>query len=193
VTSTCINTLSITAPNCSCPVIAAPTSPVSTAYCIGSSITTVSATVPAGFTVDWYDAAVGGNLLQAGTTGGVNTYAPAAPGTFYAVTREISTGCLSSTRTPASVTQNPLPNILAGSDAIICAGASVVLTATGGVTYSWSPTTGLSSSTGSPVTASPASTQAYVVTGTDGNGCINSDSVTVTVTPIPTTSPIFHD
>jgi hypothetical protein len=193
VTSTCTNTLSITAPNCSCPVIAAPTSAVSTAYCIGGSITSVSATVPAGFTVDWYSAAVGGTLLQSGTTGGVNTYTPAAPGTFYAVTREIATGCLSSTRTPATVTQNPLPNIQAFADVTICAGETTVLTATGGVSYTWSPTTGLSPTTGTPVNATPGATQIYTVTGTDANNCSNTATVTVTVNPLPTTSPIFHD
>ena len=194
-TSTCVNTLSITAPNCSCPVIAAPTIPVSTSYCTGGTISSVSATVPAGFTVDWYSAAVGGTLLQSGTTGGVNTFTPTAPGTntYYAVAREISTGCLSSTRTPATVTQNPLPTILAFSDVTICAGASTSLSATGGVSYTWLPTTGLSPISGSPVNAAPASTQTYTVTGTDSNGCINTDSVLVTVTPLPTTSPIFHD
>jgi hypothetical protein len=197
VTSTCSNTLSITAPNCLCPIIAAPTSPVSTSYCVGGSITSVSVTVPVGFTVDWYDAAVGGNLLQSGTSGGVNSYTPTIPGTFYAVTRDISAaiGCLSSTRTPATVSQNPLPSIVASSDVTICQSGSTNLSATGGVSYTWSPSTGLSSTTGTSVTANPTSTQTYTVIGTDINGCIstNNASVTVTVTPTPNTSPIYHD
>jgi len=91
------------------------------------------------------------------------------------------------------VIQNALPTISAGSDEIICQGDGVQLTATGGVSYTWSPTTGLSPTTGSPVTATPGSTLTYTVTGTDGNGCINTDSVQVIVNPVPVTSPIFHD
>jgi hypothetical protein len=185
----CSNTLAVASPNCSCATIAAPVFVANAAYCIGNPIPTISVTVPAGIAVDWYDAAALGTLLASNST----TYTPTGSGIFYAIAREISTGCLSSTRTAVTVTQNPLPTINAGLDQIICVGNSVVLTVTGGSTYSWSPTTGLSSSTGSPVTANPATTQTYIVTGTDSNGCINTDSVLVTVTPLPTTSPIFHD
>lgn len=190
VTSTpCTNTLAVASPNCTCATIAAPVFVANAAYCIGNPIPTISVTVPAGIAVDWYDAASGGTLLASNTT----TYTPTGPGTFYALAREISTGCLSSTRTAVIVTQNALPAITAIADQIICVGSSVELTATGGTTYSWSPTTGLSSSTGTPVTANPATTQTYTVTGTDSNGCINTDTVLVTVNPLPTTSPIFHD
>lgn len=185
----CSATLAVTSPNCACPLITPPVFVANAAYCIGSPIPTISVTVPAGIAVDWYDAASAGTLLASNTT----SYTPTGPGTFYAIAREISTGCLSATRTAVIVTQNPLPSISAGLDEIICVGNNVVLTATGGLSYSWSPSTGLSSSTGSPVTASPVSTQAYVVSGTDGNGCVNTATVTVTVNPVPTTSPIFHD
>jgi len=185
----CSNTLAVASPNCTCATITAPVFVTNAAYCIGNPIPTISVTVPAGIAVDWYNAASDGTLLASNTT----TYTPTGPGTFHALAREISTGCLSSTRTVVTVTQNPLPTINAGLDQTICVGSSVVLTATGGVTYSWSPTTGLSSSTGSPVTANPATTQTYTITGTDSNGCINTDTVLVTVTPLPTTSPIFHD
>ncbi|MBK6990182.1 MAG: hypothetical protein IPH33_19135 [Bacteroidetes bacterium] len=50
---------------------------------------------------------------------------------------------------------------------------------------SWSPSTGLSSTTGSPVTASPTTTTTYTVTYTDPlTGCSNSAPVTVIVTPL---------
>jgi hypothetical protein len=173
--------------------VAEPTSPVSTSYCIGGTVTSVSATVPTGFTVDWYDAASGGNLLQSGTASGVNTYTPSGPGTFYAVARDLTTGCLSSTRTPATVTQNALPTVTASADVSICTGESTQLSASGASTYTWSPATGLSATSGTPVDANPTSNQTYTVTGTDGNGCQNTDTVTVTVKPKPTTSPIFHD
>lgn len=62
----------------------------------------------------------------------------------------------------------------------ICGGQSVTLTASGANTYSWSPAIGLSSTTGSVVTASPATTTTYTVTGNDGCA-IGSNTVTVTV------------
>jgi hypothetical protein len=35
-------------------------------------------------------------------------------------------------------------------------------------------------------------TTTYTVTGTDANGCVNTDQVDVTVNPLPTTGPINH-
>jgi hypothetical protein len=96
------------------------------------------------------------------------------------------------TPTTITVVVNELPTITV-SDETICTGDSVDLTANGANTYAWSPDTGLSSTTGATVTASPTSTTTYTVTGTDVNNCQNSADVTVTVNPLPTTSPIFHD
>ncbi len=48
-----------------------------------------------------------------------------------------------------------------------------------GVTYSWSPSYGLSDSTSSNPYVTAAHNQTYIVTATDGNGCISQDSITV--------------
>ncbi|MCT4562273.1 MAG: gliding motility-associated C-terminal domain-containing protein [Crocinitomicaceae bacterium] len=75
-------------------------------------------------------------------------------------------------------------------DPYICsAGGSVSLTANAvpsvpGETitgYSWSPATGLSSTTTATVTANPATTTTYVCTVTDSKGCTSTDTVTVNV------------
>jgi len=57
-----------------------------------------------------------------------------------------------------------------------------------GHTYSWSPTTGLSSSTASNPTANPTTTTTYTVTKTNtASGCTHTDQVVVTVnTTAPT-------
>jgi len=88
--------------------------------------------------------------------------------------------------------------ISAGSDIIICQGASANLNATtdtniggatGGSTYIWSPSTDLSCTICANPVASPNSTTVYTVTGvTSPGGCTGSDAVTVTVIPPPSMS-----
>jgi hypothetical protein len=60
---------------------------------------------------------------------------------------------------------------------------SVTLTASGGTSYQWSPTTGLSNATSAnPVfTATQAGKFTYTVTATSGSGCTGTASVTLTV------------
>ena len=73
----------------------------------------------------------------------------------------------------------------AGTDtSVICAGDSVTIggspTALGGngiYTYSWTPSTGLNDTTLANPTASPPDTTTYIVTVTDSNGCIATDSM----------------
>src|SRR5258706_4656027 len=88
-------------------------------------------------------------------------------------------------RSQVTVTVNPLPVVTVTTPAAICAGQSATLTAGGASTYSWSPATALSSTTGSSVIANPSSTISYTVIGTDANGCSASAQTTVTVNPIP--------
>ena len=67
----------------------------------------------------------------------------------------------------------------------ICSGTSTTLTGSGGATYSWSPATGLSATTGTTVTASPTVNTTYTVTGVSAEGCSSTSTVTVTVSPAP--------
>jgi len=100
------------------------------------------------------------------------------------------TGCDSVITTTLIV--NPLPTITV-SGAIICEGETTTLTVSGADTYAWAPPAGLSATTGATVSASPTATITYTVTGTDANGCENTADATVTVNPLPNTSPIFHN
>jgi gliding motility-associated-like protein len=61
------------------------------------------------------------------------------------------------------------------------AGESVVLTATGGDNYVWTPTTGLSCTTCPNPTANPTVTTTYYVSATDDNGCVGGDSSIVVI------------
>ena len=82
------------------------------------------------------------------------------------------------------------PNIIAdaGPDTVIlCRGDSVQLSASGGATFQWSPTDGLSD----PNIANPwvviNSTRVYSVTATDANGCSDDDQIMVLVKNGPNT------
>jgi hypothetical protein len=66
-------------------------------------------------------------------------------------------------------------------DLTICPGVSTTLTTTGATNYTWTPATGLSSTTVANPIARPLSTTTYTVIGTGGVGCFNTAKVTVTV------------
>ncbi|HZH64163.1 MAG TPA: gliding motility-associated C-terminal domain-containing protein, partial [Flavisolibacter sp.] len=67
-------------------------------------------------------------------------------------------------------------------DTTICYGQSVVLNATGGVSYAWSPSTYLSNTTVSnPQVIKPASTITYLLHAVGTNNCASVAQVTVTV------------
>ena len=74
----------------------------------------------------------------------------------------------------------------AGLDKSICSGAltSIGSASVTGLSYTWSPTTGLSASNISNPNASPSSTTTYIVTATHNlSGIQNMDTVLVTVNP----------
>lgn len=79
-----------------------------------------------------------------------------------------------------SVFSAALPVVSAGPDQLICAGDTINITATGGVTYVWS-----TGATGASVNFNPIITTNYIVYATDANGCGNSDTVKVKVNPLP--------
>ncbi len=133
--------------------------------CIGAS-TTLTATGGTGNTYSWNN--------------GINDGVSFTPNTTqtYTVTAVDGNNCQNTDQ--VTVTVNPLPTINAGADQSICAGATIILTGSGGTTYTW--TNGANN--GQAFTPNVGS-NTYTVTGTDANGCVNTDDITITVLPVP--------
>jgi PKD repeat protein len=85
-----------------------------------------------------------------------------------------------------TITVNPTPIMNTSADESICFGSSTTLnaSASGSVTYNWTPSATLSTPTLSQTLATPNTTTDYVVTINDGV-CSASDTITVTVWPLP--------
>lgn len=68
-------------------------------------------------------------------------------------------------------------------NAVLCAGATtgVKLVASGANTYTWTPTTGLSSNTGDTIYALPSASTFYTVSGIDDKGCTGRRFVAVQI------------
>ncbi len=113
----------------------------------------------------------------------MNPTATPAYTTPYTLTVTDANGCTGTDNILVNV--NPLPPANAGPDAPICVGTPTNLNATGGVSYSWFPASGLSNTAIANPVANPATTTTYTVTVTDANTCVNTDAVLVTVNPYP--------
>ncbi len=149
-----------------------------TVYCIGGT-TTISAS--GGATYTWSPA----TALNATT--GINVNASPTVSTIYTITGTDANGCIN--RSTRSITVNPLPVITASAGtSTICVGSATTLTGAGGTTFTWSPASGLSATTGTTITASPTVTTTYTITGTNSNGCINTNTITITVNSLPVIS-----
>lgn len=90
-------------------------------------------------------------------------------------------GCTGTGTDAVTIIVKPAPNADAGSGSAMCSGDLVPLQASGGGTYSWSPPTGLSSTTIANPDASPTSDITYTVTVTGVNGCSANSTVSITV------------
>jgi PKD repeat protein len=135
----------------------------------------------------------GGTYLWSPSTG-LSNATIANPVTNVSVTTNYTVsvsnnGCTSTDIVTVNVTNNL--TIDAGVNQTICDGGNVLLIASGGSTYTWSPGTGLNSTTGYSVNANPTVTTTYTVNATSG-GCSATDEVTVFVNPTPTVSIISN-
>ena len=169
----CHNTATVTITVNPLPVVTG--TAVSSSICIGSS---TNITAAGASTYTWSPAAGLSATTGATVTCGATTT------TSYLITGTSVAGCVDTTT--VTITVNPLPTVIAAAvSPTICSGNSTVINAGGASTYTWSPSTGLSASTGATVTCSAVSTTTYTVTGTSGAGCVHTTTITITVNPLP--------
>jgi gliding motility-associated-like protein len=93
-------------------------------------------------------------------------------------------GCLA--KDSILISQLPSPAITLSNDTTVCKGSTTTLTASGGNSYTWFPTTGLTNSSGATTNARPDTTTKYYVTVTNQQNCTAKDSVIIAVKPNPT-------
>lgn len=79
------------------------------------------------------------------------------------------------------VNLKPSPNITVMGADTICVGNSTTLSASGGISYIWSPFIGLVDSVSASEVANPTTTVSYIITGLGTNGCNGIDTFTLNV------------
>ncbi len=109
-----------------------------------------------------------------GVTDGVPFMVPASG--YYTVTGTDGNGCTDVDS--VMVTVNALPVVALGADIAQCGGTVTLDAGNPGSTYAWS-------TSGTSQTETVSATGSYDVTVTDVNGCVNADTINVTINAIP--------
>ncbi|MEN9973262.1 MAG: hypothetical protein RIS20_1609 [Bacteroidota bacterium] len=122
-------------------------------------------------------AATGGQNYQ--WNNGVQNSVPftALNSASYIVTGFSPAGCAN--QDTVEVVANPVPNINAGNDVTTCSGQAVVFTAIGGFNLQWN------NGVQDGVPFYPSGNGTYVVTGMSNDGCYGTDTLVLSVGPLP--------
>lgn len=144
--------------------------------CPGESVTL---TASGGATYNWTTLTGNGNT---------QVVSPANT-TVYQVYAVGANGCVSANPATITIVVGPPVAILAASKSKICAGESVTLTATGGVTYEWVGLPG----NGSTQVVSPTATTTYSVFALGGNGCKVQNPTSITIEVVPAIESTLKD
>lgn len=138
--------------------------------------TALSLTATGGATYQWKGP---NNYVGTGSPATINNVSSATEGKYY-VTVASTAGCTQTDSVVVSVI--PKPVAYAGIDTGLCEGKSIILSASGGDTYSWQPATGLSAANIADPVATPTDSTAYIVTvSNNASGCTDDDTVMVNV------------
>ena len=158
--------------------------------CIGSSVANLTGSVPTGgndsYTYLWQNSSDGITWTNAaGTNTLVNYNVPSITSTTYF--KRIVYSCSevsSSNQVTITIVPNPTVSIISSSSTL-CSGSTITLTASGASSYTW--TSGPSTSSYTINTAG-----VYTVTGSNSNGCVDSKTINISSSPIPTINAIAN-
>ncbi len=131
-----------------------------------------------------------------------DTISPNSSSLYVATVTSPASGCSTNDSIYITVLPGTAPTITVNPNSLTycVGGAPITFTASGGSTYSWTQSAngGLTSTTGSPVTASPTigfgpggNVATYIVTGTSGN-CSNTATATVNLGSKPILNPSIY-
>ena len=153
--------------------------------CIGSTITLTAAHSDGTASFVWSGPGINGTN---NTLNPVTITTTTSGNSNYSVTASIPGCSASSANQIVNVQSLPSIDIQAmNNDSTICRNGTAILTATGGVNYSWSGPNGFSS-VNNPITIAPftdANIGFYSVLGTDANGCINLAEIELNLVELP--------
>lgn len=167
-----------------------PAAPVvaNVAVCPGSDATMNVQSPLTGVIYNWYTSATGGVSVATGTSYTAN--AVTAPATYY-VEAVNGSGCISSTRTPVSISLNPVPNAPTVNPVAVCPGTNATLQVQSpqtGDTYNWytTATGGVPAGAGTSFTVNNVTALTIVYAETiNSSGCISTGRQAVTISLIP--------
>lgn len=177
--------------------IATPT-PASFCGGLATSVSLFNA-ASSGVTYQWQSSATSGGPytdVATGTGATTTTYTNTSTGSIYYVVEATCTASgLTALSNEVNVNINPAVNVnVTPATVNFCSNdTGVVLTAHtsgSGITYAWSPTQGLGSTTDSAVLAHPTATTTYTVTAINSGGCTSTASAVVNYVAAPSITSI---
>lgn len=152
-------------------------------FCYGINSGSLNLSGILGSVLNWISSSDSGltwNTIPNATA--IETYSNLVSTAIYAAIVKNAT-CPADTSAFAEIFIRTLPSVDAGTDTTIIAGQSVNLNGSGGGIPLWIPSASLSSSTVFNPVATPLSTTSFTLNITDNYGCVNTDTVVITVLP----------
>jgi gliding motility-associated-like protein len=187
----CNEVIPITAPDCSCPIVATPSASANQTICEGQNNPTLSVSVAAQETADWYTTQTGGAPFLTNALNFTPTVTAAGNYTYYVEARNTTTNCTSTTRIAVTLTIEGIAAPSGAANQTFCQidTPTIANLVASGTNIKWynSPTSTTPLATTTPLTdATYYATQ----TATNGLGCesVNRFAVAVTITKTPAPS-----
>ncbi|WP_235298837.1 HYR-like domain-containing protein [Portibacter marinus] len=174
----CDTTINILAPNCKCDITPPPVAS-DVSYCVGTAVPPLTATAEDGLTINWYGSEFGNDLLLENSS----VFDPGMQGVYFVEAFDSIPDC-GSDRTRVQITEVGGPDVTAGPDKeLTCIVLEALLESSIGgtfesITYEWSKDGVIISNDAETIVTEPGT---YVITAINENGCLDQDSLVVTL------------